>query len=79
METLKFGLMLTIIPFSLVFMFITIWWAMVDMSVRKVTGVKKALWSMVVVFLPVVGVLLYNFVVRQRDIAKCNTSLAAQH
>ena len=79
METLKFGLMLTIIPFSIVFMFITIWWAMVDMTVRKVTGVRKALWSMVVIFLPLVGVLLYNFVVRQRDIAKCNASLAAQH
>jgi hypothetical protein len=79
METLKFGLMLTIIPFSIVFMFITIWWAMVDMSVRKVTGVKKAFWSLAVVFLPVVGVLLYNFAVRQRDIAKCSASLATQH
>ncbi len=80
METLKFGLMLTIIPFTLVFLFITIWWAMIDMSVRKITGLKRVLWSMVVILLPPVGALLYNFVVRQRDIAaKCNTSLAAQH
>ena len=80
METLKFGLMLTIIPFTLVFMFITIWWAMVDMSVRKITGLKRVLWSMVVILLPPVGALLYNFVVRQRDIAaKGNASLVAQH
>ncbi len=80
METLKFGLMLTIIPFTLVFLFITIWWAMIDMSVRKITGLKRVLWSMVVILLPPVGALLYNFVVRQRDIAaKCNAPLAAQH
>jgi hypothetical protein len=80
METLKFGLMLTIIPFTLVFLFITIWWAMIDMSVRKITGLKRVLWSMVVILLPPVGALLYNFAVRQRDIAaKSNASLAAQH
>ncbi|MCM2357660.1 MAG: hypothetical protein NDI77_05885 [Geobacteraceae bacterium] len=80
METLKFGLMLTIIPFTLVFMFITIWWAMVDMSVRKVTGLRRAIWSMVVILLPPVGAILYNFMVRQRDVAaKYDASLAGQH
>lgn len=77
METLKFGLMLTIIPFSLIFLFITIWWAMVDMSVRKITGLKRAIWSMVVILLPPVGAILYNYMVRQPDIAgKYNASLA---
>jgi hypothetical protein len=80
METLKFGLMLTIIPFTLVFLFITIWWAMIDMSVRKITGLKRVLWSVAVILLPPVGALLYNFVVRQRDIdAKSSAALAAQH
>lgn len=69
METLKFGLMLTIIPFSLICLFITIWWALVDMSVRKVTGLKRAIWSMIVILLPPVGAILYNFMVRQPDIA----------
>ncbi len=80
MESLKFGLMLTGIPFSIIFLFITIWWAMVDMSVRKLTGMKRVIWSMVIIFLPLVGALLYNFLVRQRDIAaKYDASLAAQH
>ncbi|HEY6872856.1 MAG TPA: PLDc N-terminal domain-containing protein [Geobacteraceae bacterium] len=77
METLKFGLMLTIIPFSLICLFITIWWALVDMSVRKVTGLKRAIWSMVVILLPPVGAILYNFLVRQPAIAgKCHPSPA---
>lgn len=77
METLKFGLMLTIIPFTLIFMFITIWWAMVDMSVRKISGVRRAVWSALVILLPPVGAILYNFMVRQPAIAgKYNASLA---
>jgi hypothetical protein len=77
METLKFGLMLTIIPFSLVCLIITIWWALVDMSVRKVTGLKRAVWSMVVILLPPVGAILYNVMVRQPAIAgKYNASPA---
>lgn len=69
METLKFGLMLTIIPFTLVCLFVTIWWAMVDMSIRKVTGLRRAIWSLIVILLPPVGAILYNFMVRQRDIS----------
>ncbi len=69
METLKFGLMLTIIPFSLICLFITIWWALVDMSVRNITGLKRALWSLAIILLPPVGAILYNYMVRQPAIA----------
>lgn len=80
METLKFGLMLTIIPFTMIFMFITIWWALVDISVRKLTGMRRVIWSLIVIFTPPVGAILYNVMVRQRDIAgKYNASLAGQH
>ena len=78
METLKFGLMLTIIPFSLICLFVTIWWGLVDISVRKLTGMKRVFWSMVVILLPPVGAILYNIMVRQRAIA-FNASLAAHH
>ena len=60
METIKFGLMLTVIPFATIFLFITIWWALVDMSVKKVTGTKRTLWTLLVILLPPVGSLLYS-------------------
>ncbi len=68
METLKFGLMLTIIPFTLVFLFITIWWALVDMSVKKVTGPKRTLWTLLVILLPPVGSLLYSSLNKGREV-----------
>jgi phospholipase D-like protein len=77
METLKFGLMLTIIPFTLVCLFVTIWWAMVDISLRKLSGARRVIWSMVVILLPPVGAILYNFMVRQPALAgKYNASPA---
>jgi len=59
-ENIKFGLMLTIIPFISIFLFITIWWALVDMSARKIRGTKRAFWTLLVIILPAVGSLLYN-------------------
>ena len=55
METIKFGLMLTVIPFITIFLFITIWWALVDISVKKIKGSERALWTLLVILLPAVG------------------------
>jgi hypothetical protein len=69
METLKLGLMLSIIPFTAIFLFLTIAWALVDIYLRKLTGSRKAVWSLVVIVLPLLGSLLYNFKVRLPDLA----------
>lgn len=67
METVKFGLMLTIIPFTLIFLVITIWWALVDMSVKKITGPKRTLWTLLVILLPPVGSLIYSSLNKERE------------
>ncbi|MCM2357659.1 MAG: hypothetical protein NDI77_05880 [Geobacteraceae bacterium] len=67
METIKFGLMLTVIPFIVIFMFITIWWALVDISVKKIRGPKRALWTLLVILLPPVGTLLYSSLGKERE------------
>lgn len=78
METLKFGLMLTIIPFTLIFLVFTIAWALSDMSLRKLSKGKRVAWSMVIILLPPFGSLLYNSKVRVPDIVKnYKTSLAS--
>ena len=69
METIKFGMMLTVIPFITIFLFITIWWALVDMSVKKLKGPERALWTMLVILLPAVGSLLYSSLIKNREIA----------
>lgn len=68
METIKFGLMLSIIPFIVIFLVITIWWALVDMSVRKIAGPKRALWTLLVILLPPVGSFLYNSLNKEREV-----------
>ncbi len=68
METIKFGLMLTVIPFITIFLFITIWWALVDISVKKIKGPERALWTMLVILLPAVGSLLYSSLIKTREI-----------
>ncbi len=68
METIKFGLMLTVIPFAVIFLFITIWWALVDISVKKIKGPERALWTMLVILLPAVGSLLYSSLIKTREI-----------
>lgn len=69
METIKFGLMLTVIPFVTIFFFITIWWALVDISVKKIRGPERALWTMLVILLPALGALLYSSLTKAREIA----------
>jgi hypothetical protein len=64
-ETLKFGLLMSIIPFTAVFLFLTIAWALMDMSLRKLSGGRRAVWSVVVIAFPLLGVLLYNSRVRK--------------
>jgi uncharacterized membrane protein YhaH (DUF805 family) len=64
METFKFGLMMSIIPFTGIFLVLTIAWALIDLSLRRLSAGKRALWSAVVIAFPVVGVWLYNSRVR---------------
>lgn len=67
METVKFGLMLSIIPFTVIFLIITIWWALVDLSLRRIDRIRKVRWALLILLLPPVGSFLYNLLVRQQD------------
>lgn len=69
MDTLKFGLMLTIIPFTAIFMIVAIWWALVDISVRKLKGAERALWTLLVILLPPIGSFIYNYTFKHRQTA----------
>lgn len=78
METLKLGMILSIIPFTAIFLFLTIAWALVDISLRKLSGSRKAVWSLVVIVFPLLGAILYNFKVRLPDLAvACKTQPAS--
>lgn len=68
METIKFGLMLTAVPFIAIFLIITIWWALTDISVRKIKGHRRTLWTLLVILLPPLGSLLYTSLNRERNI-----------
>lgn len=68
MESIKFGLLLTVIPFIVIFQFITVWWAIADMSVKKVKGPKRALWVLLVILMPPLGSLLYSSLNREREL-----------
>jgi uncharacterized membrane protein YhaH (DUF805 family) len=59
LETIKFGLMLTIIPFTVIFLVITIWWAVVDMAARKLRGTQRTFWTIMVVLFPPMGAVAY--------------------
>jgi hypothetical protein len=65
LETIKFGLLLTLIPFSAIFLFITVCWALMDLSLRKVSGSRRILWTLAVIALPLVGPIAYNYLVRR--------------
>lgn len=65
LETFKFGMLLTIIPFSVIFLFITAWWALVDLSLREVYGSRKVIWILAVIVLPLIGPIAYNCFVRR--------------
>lgn len=67
MESIKFGLILTVIPFIVIFQFITVWWAIADMSVKKIKGPKRALWVLLIILMPPVSSLLYSYLNRQRE------------
>lgn len=67
METIKFGLMLSIIPFTVVFLIITIWWALVDLSLRRIDRIRKVRWALLILLLPPFGSFLYNLLVRQQE------------
>jgi uncharacterized membrane protein YhaH (DUF805 family) len=47
-------------------MVVAIWWALVDISVRKLKGAERALWTLLVILLPPVGSLVYNYSVKHR-------------
>lgn len=67
METIKFGLLLSIIPFTVIFLAITIWWALVDMSLRNIRGSRRVVWTLVTILFPPFGSIAYNFMVRNRE------------
>lgn len=64
-ETIKFGLFLTFIPFSVIFLIITVCWALMDMALREVSGSRKVLWTLAIISLPLAGPILYNYLVRR--------------
>lgn len=66
METIKYGLLLSIVPFTAIFLIVTIWWALVDMSLQKITGMKRTLWTLTVILVPLFGALAYNYFVSIR-------------
>lgn len=65
LETFKFGLLLSFIPFTVIFLFITAIWALVDLSLREVSGLKRFGWTLAVVLLPLAGPIAYNYLVRR--------------
>lgn len=65
LEQIKFGLLLTIIPFSAIFLFITIWWALVDLSLREIAFSRRILWTVAVIVLPLVGPIAFHYLVRK--------------
>lgn len=79
LETLKFGLLLTIIPFSAIFLFITIWWALVDLSLREVTISRRIFWTMAVIALPLAGPIAYNYLVRRSTGYRKQSASAPRH
>lgn len=66
LETIKFGLLLSIIPFTLIFLLITITWALMDLSLRNVSVTRRVLWTLAVIALPLAGPLAYNYLVRRK-------------
>ena len=65
LEGIKFGIILTFIPFTVIFLFITASWALLDMSLREVSGSRRILWILAVIALPLVGPIAYNYLVRR--------------
>lgn len=65
LETFKFGLLLSIIPFTVIFLFTVVVWALADLSLRDITRTRRLLWTLAVIALPLVGPVAYNYLVRR--------------
>ena len=65
LESIKFGLVLTIIPFSVIFLFISVCWALMDMSLREASGARRILWILAIIALPLAGPIAYNYLLRR--------------
>ncbi|MDO9067311.1 MAG: PLD nuclease N-terminal domain-containing protein [Deltaproteobacteria bacterium] len=65
LETIKFGLLLTFIPFSAIFMLITVCWALMDMALRNISVKRRIAWTLAVIVLPLAGPIAYNYLVRR--------------
>lgn len=65
MESIKFGLILVVIPFVVIFQLITVWWAIRDISKKKIMGLSRAVWVLLVLLLPPLGSVLYSSLSRE--------------
>jgi len=63
LQTIEFGLLLSIIPFTVIFLFITMWWALVDLSLREIATSLRIIWTLAVIVLPLVGPIAYYYLV----------------
>ena len=62
---ITFGLISAIIPFTIIFLFITIAWALMDLSLRNVSASRRLFWTLAVIALPLAGPVAYNYLVRR--------------
>lgn len=67
METIKFGLMLTVVPFITIFLIITVWWALADRTLKKIKGTKGTKRTLLAILLPPLGSHLSNSITEQQE------------
>jgi hypothetical protein len=67
METVRFGLMLTVIPFVTIFLAITVWWAIADRTLKKIKGPKRTWWTLLAILLPPLGYYLSSSMTEQQE------------
>ena len=65
LQIITFGLISAIIPFTVIFLFITIAWALMDLSLRNVSASRRLFWTLAVIALPLAGPVAYNYLVRR--------------
>jgi hypothetical protein len=65
LQIITFGLISAIIPFTFIFLFITIAWALIDLSLRNVSASRRMFWTLAVIALPLAGPVAYNYLVRR--------------
>lgn len=66
METLIHGMTLTAAPYISTVAAVAIWWALADLSCRKMKGARSASWIFLAILLPPLGLLLYLFTRKQQ-------------